>query len=97
MPFFRDRDRRRLRFKDMLLIISEVSMTTLYEVLTVKLRYRKFCARWVPKMLTEEYKKKRMGIALNFLTRFAEAGDEFLDHIVIGDETWVYHHKHESQ
>ncbi|GFU78082.1 histone-lysine N-methyltransferase SETMAR [Trichonephila clavipes] len=71
-------------------------MTTLYEAVTVKLGYRKLCARWVPKMLTEEHKKKRMGFALDFLTRYAEVGDEFLDHIVTGDETWVYHHTPES-
>ncbi|GFV48699.1 uncharacterized protein TNCV_3059991 [Trichonephila clavipes] len=72
-------------------------MTTLYEVVIVKLGYRKLCVRWVPKMLTEEHKKKRMDFALDFLIRYAEAGDEFLDHIVIGDETWVYYHAPESK
>ena len=62
-------------------------MTTLYKVVTVKLGYRKLCARWVPKILTEERKKKRMGFAFDFLTRYAKAGDEFLDHIVKGEET----------
>ncbi|GFR17380.1 uncharacterized protein TNCT_164151 [Trichonephila clavata] len=71
-------------------------MITLYEVVTVKLGYRKLCARWVPKILTEEHKKKRLGFALNFLTRYAEASDEFLDHIVTCNETWVYHHRPES-
>ncbi|CAL1261915.1 unnamed protein product [Larinioides sclopetarius] len=88
---------RRLKLKELHQIIPEVSMTTLYEALTVKLGYRKLCARWVPKMLTEEHKMKRMGFALDFLTRYAEAGDEFLDLIVTGDETWVYHHTHESK
>ncbi|GFR01195.1 uncharacterized protein TNCT_299601 [Trichonephila clavata] len=72
-------------------------MTTLYEVVTVKLGYRKLCVRWVPKMLTEEHKKKRMGFALDFLRRYAEAGDEFLDHIVTGHVTWVYHHTPKSK
>ncbi|GFW90335.1 tropomodulin [Trichonephila clavipes] len=80
---------RRLKLKELHQIIPEVSMTTLYEVVTVKLGYRKLCARWVPKMLTVEHKKKRMGFALDFLTCYAEAGDEFLDHIVTGDEMWV--------
>ncbi|GFX63900.1 histone-lysine N-methyltransferase SETMAR [Trichonephila clavipes] len=72
-------------------------MTTLYEVVTVKLGYRKLCARWVPKLLMEKHKKKRIGFALDFLTCYAEAGDEFLDHIVTGDEMWVYHHTPESK
>ncbi|GFU14274.1 uncharacterized protein TNCV_3579411 [Trichonephila clavipes] len=53
---------RRLKLKELHQIIPEVSMTTLYEVVTVKLRYRKLCACWVPKMLTEEHKKKRMAL-----------------------------------
>ncbi|GFW50890.1 uncharacterized protein TNCV_3591721 [Trichonephila clavipes] len=76
------RANRRLKLKGLHQIIPEVSMTTLYEVVTVKLGYSKLCARWVPKMLTEEHKKKRMDFVLDFFTCYAEAGDEFLDHIV---------------
>ncbi|GFR33954.1 uncharacterized protein TNCT_111931 [Trichonephila clavata] len=76
------RANRRLILKELHQIIPEVSMTTFYEVVTVKLGYRKLCARWVPKMLTEEHKKKRMGFELDFLSRYANAIDEFLDHIV---------------
>jgi len=39
---------------------------------------------------------KRMGSALKFLTRYSQEGDEFLDPIVTGDETWVFHHTPES-
>jgi len=35
---------------------------------------------------------KRMGSAPKFLTHYAQEGDEFLDSIVTGDETWVFHH-----
>jgi hypothetical protein len=38
-------------------------------------------------MLTDDHKTKRMGSALKFLTRSAQEEDEFLDSIVIGDET----------
>ena len=78
-------------------IIPEVSKTTIHEAVTEKLGYRKLCARWVPKMLTDEHITKRMGFALKFLTRYAEEGDEFLDSIVTGDETWVFHHTPESK
>jgi hypothetical protein len=59
-------------------IIPEVSKTTIHEAVTEKLGYRKLCAGWVPKMLTDDRKTKRMGCALNFLTRYAQEGDEFL-------------------
>jgi hypothetical protein len=47
-------------------------------------------------MLTD-HKTKRMGSALKFLTRYAQEGDEFLESIVSGDETWVFHHNPESK
>jgi len=39
---------------------------------------------------------KRMGSALKFPTRYTQEGDEFLDSIVTGDETWGFHHTPES-
>jgi hypothetical protein len=42
-------------------IIPEVSETTIHEAVTEKLGYRKLCARWVPKILTDDHKMKWMG------------------------------------
>ena len=53
--------------------------------------------RWVPKMLKDGHKTKRMGSALNVLTRYAQEGDDFLDSIATGDEIWVFHHTPESK
>ena len=39
-------------------IVPEVSKTTIHEAVTEKLGYRKLCAHWVPKMLTEDHKTK---------------------------------------
>jgi histone-lysine N-methyltransferase SETMAR len=77
-------------------IIPEVSKTTIHEAVTERLEYRKLCARWVPKILTDDYETKRMGSALKFLTRYAQKGDEFLDSILTGEETWGFHHTPES-
>jgi hypothetical protein len=40
-------------------------------------------------MLTDVHKTQRMASALTFLQHYHNEGDEFLDKIVIGDETWV--------
>ena len=48
-------------------------------------------------MLTGDHKTKRMGSALKFLTLYAEEGDEFLESIVTGDETWGFHHTPEPK
>jgi hypothetical protein len=69
-----------------------VSKTTSHEAVTEKLGQRKLCARLVPKMLTDDHETKRMGSALKFLTRYTQEGDEFLDSIAKGDETWIFHH-----
>ena len=73
-------------------IIPEVSKTTIHEAVTEKLEYGELCARCVPKMLTDDHKRKRMGSPLKFLTRYAQEGDEFLESIVTGDETWGLHY-----
>ena len=86
------RSNRRVSIRELHRIIPEVSKTTIREAATEKLGYRKLCARWVPKMLADDHKTKRMGSALKFLTLYAQKGDEFLDYIATGDETWVFHH-----
>jgi len=48
-------------------------------------------------MLTDNDKTKQMDSTLKFLTFYAQEGDEFLDSIVTGDETWVFHHTPESK
>jgi hypothetical protein len=78
-------------------IVPEVSKTTIHEAVTEKLGYRKLCARWVSKMLTDDHKTKRMGSALKFLTPYTQKGDEFLESIVTGDETWGFHHTPKSK
>jgi hypothetical protein len=67
-----------------------VSKTTIHEAVTEKLGYRKSCARWVPKMLTDGHQTKRMGSALTFLTLYAQEGNELLGTVVTGDETWGF-------
>ena len=67
------------------------------EAMTDEVGYRTMCACQVPKMLTDDHKTERMGSALKFLTRYTQEGDEFLDSIMTGDETWVFHHIPESK
>ncbi|GBO05538.1 hypothetical protein AVEN_64988-1 [Araneus ventricosus] len=75
----------------------QISKTVLHEIVTNRLNYHKLCSRWVPKMLTDVHKTKRLGNALTFLTRYSEEGNEFLNKIVTGDETWVCHVTPESK
>jgi hypothetical protein len=48
-------------------------------------------------MLIDEQTKKCMDVDLSFLECYHRQGDVFLDHIVMGDETWVPHYAPESK
>jgi hypothetical protein len=52
---------RRVTVRQLHHTIPEVSKTTIHEVLTQKLGYRKLCARWVPKILTDASGKIQVG------------------------------------
>jgi CRISPR/Cas system-associated protein Csm6 len=41
-------------------VFPYISRSVLYENFTVQLGYRKFCATWVPRMLTEEHQVKEI-------------------------------------
>ncbi|GBO05005.1 hypothetical protein AVEN_23281-1 [Araneus ventricosus] len=62
--------------------LPNISRTLLYETVTGKSGYRKFCARWVPEMLTEIHKTSRMGAALKFLSQYHTGGEDFLNRIL---------------
>jgi histone-lysine N-methyltransferase SETMAR len=61
------------------------------------LGYRKVCARWVPRQLTDELKRRRLDICKELLVRYQSEGDTFMTSIVTGDETWVHHHEPETK
>jgi isocitrate dehydrogenase kinase/phosphatase len=71
-------------------IIPKASNTTIHEGVVENLRFRKLCALCVPNMLTDDHKTKQICITLKYLMCYAEEGDEFLDAIVTGEETWVF-------
>jgi len=58
---------RRVTIRELHHIIPEVSTTTIHEAVREKLGYRKVCARWVPKMFTDDHKTKRIGSALKYM------------------------------
>lgn len=62
-----------------------------------ELEYRKICARWVPRMLTEEMKKNRVDICRQLLLRYDREKENVLNIIVTGDESWVLHYYPENK
>lgn len=71
--------------------LIHVGRATIHRILSEQLELSKVSARWVPRNLTDEHRQKRMGAALEMLTRYNQGGEEFLDRIVTGDETWFHY------
>lgn len=67
----------------------DLSVGCIHRVIREDLNMRRLCARWIPKMLTEEQKARRVSSCVSFLTRVEREGDTFLDRIVTVDETWI--------
>lgn len=91
------REDRRITIHELSCFLPDVSKSTIQRIVTEKLKYRKVCARWVPRMLTEDHKRQRVEAAREFLERYADERDDFLNSIVTGDETWVHHFTPESK
>ncbi|UYV83935.1 hypothetical protein LAZ67_X000634 [Cordylochernes scorpioides] len=79
---------RRVTVRKLCDLDPDVSKTTIDKILRGTFRV---CARWVPKILTEDHKRQRIEAAQKFLDCHETDGEEFLDSIVTGDETWVHY------
>ncbi|GFN78231.1 histone-lysine N-methyltransferase SETMAR [Plakobranchus ocellatus] len=94
---------RRVKLKEISLKL-DLPKTNVHEIVHDKLGYRKVPPRWVPKMLSDEHKRQRVEISKILLHRCQQEGDEtvdvgpggdhrarnkLLEHLIIGDETWL--------
>lgn len=61
------------------------------------LGYRKVCARWVPRQLTDPMKQRRADACQALMQQYNREKDDFLNSVVTGDETWVHHYEPESK
>lgn len=60
------------------------------------LGYKKVCANFVPRLLTEDLKLKRKEICFELLQMFESQNDSFFSNMVTGDETWIFLYDPES-
>lgn len=87
---------RRLKIRSISATLG-ISKSRVYDIVHNVLEYHKVCARWVPRQLTDAHKQARMGSSLTHLSRYHVEGNDFLERIVTGDETWVHHATPESK
>jgi len=91
------RENRRFTITSLTLHFPQISRSLLNKIVSDKLKFRKLCSHWVPKMLTEVHRLKQQTSVLDFLTQYSEENDNFLSRVVTGDETWVLHAIAESK
>jgi histone-lysine N-methyltransferase SETMAR len=74
-----------------------ISQGSAYSSAHDNLGLHKVCARWVPRLLTEEHKRNRLDICCRLLERHSREGDNFWNRIITGDETWIHRYGPETK
>jgi len=87
----RIRENRQFSITALSLQVPQISWSLLHQIVSDKVNFWKLYANWVPKMLTEEHKLKQQASTFDFLTQYSEEGENFLSHLVTGNETWMLH------
>jgi hypothetical protein len=64
-----------------------------YSIMHDRLKFQKECARWMPRELKDREKMNRMGLSLQHLLQCVDEGEDMLNRIVTGDESWVHHYQ----
>ncbi|XP_022822885.1 histone-lysine N-methyltransferase SETMAR-like [Spodoptera litura] len=87
---------RRLKVREIVEAIG-ISHGSVVSILNDHLGMRKLSARWVPRLLTIDDKRKRVTISQKCLALFNRNINEFLRRFVTVDETWIHHNTPETK
>lgn len=75
---------------------TAISKSVLHEIVTDNLNITNFVPPLGSRNAYVVNKIKRLGSAVTFLTRYSDEGDEVINKIITGDETWVCHESKQS-
>ncbi|CAK9816246.1 Histone-lysine N-methyltransferase SETMAR [Anthophora plagiata] len=90
------RDNRRITV-EMIAEEVPVSVGTVHNVIQNNLKYRKTCAKWVSRQLTDAHKESRLSISQDLKQQSLIEGDAFFERIVTSDEVWIHHYDPETK
>lgn len=96
------------RVHDLILSDRRIAAKTIAETLKIsrervgfiineQLDMQKMSAKWVPKCLNADEKRKRVDTSKLVLQHFEQSGDDFLQRLVTVDETWLHHYDPETK
>jgi hypothetical protein len=66
-----------------------------FSMMDDRLKFRKLCAWWVPRELKDRVKINRKDLSLQHVLRYADEGEDMLNRIVTGVESWVHDYQSE--
>jgi histone-lysine N-methyltransferase SETMAR len=66
------------------------------KILTEELGMRKVSAKMVPRILSHDRKKQRIDVCSDLSRQLAE-GNNFLDRVIMGDESWCFQYVPETK
>ena len=72
------------------------SKTSVHRVLNKDLSMNKVCAHWIPRLLTENEKERRVVASREFLLK-NQRNPTFLDRIITVDKTWLHYYDPEDK
>ncbi|UYV60831.1 hypothetical protein LAZ67_1002488 [Cordylochernes scorpioides] len=75
----------------------KIGRSSIGTIMSDVFNFCKVCARWVPRLLSENHKQQRMEAARDFLEMHQRDGDQLFSRIVTGDESWVHHSTPETK
>jgi len=81
---------RRVRIEEIVLQLG-ISQCSAYSLVQDNLGFHRVSAKRVSRHLTEEHKCNRTDICPRPLERYSREGDNFLNRIITGDETWIHY------
>lgn len=88
---------RRITYELILDEIKSLSPPTLNEILHNHLDINNVFARWIPHRLTDDQKDRRVSWCKSMIKKFDNGKSKLLEHVVTGDETWIYQYDPESK
>lgn len=77
--------------------ILGIGKSSIHRILSDNLRMQRVCARWVPRLLKEEEKQRRVLCSREFLCRVRSGRDNFFDRIITTDGTWLHYYDPEGK
>jgi hypothetical protein len=75
--------------------LLDISVGSAHHIIHDELKFWKVCARWLPKWLTPEMKKRCVVACQELLCQYEAYSEAFLQRTITGDDGWVHFYEPE--